>query len=69
MPGQVFGPDRPTAALRAINRLASLEERAAQFGWWVPGWLQEQLTAAREERSQYADYGDAAAALDRVGRA
>ena len=31
--------------------------------------VQEQLTAAREERSQYADYGDAAAALDRVGRA
>lgn len=63
---QVFGPQRPVAALRAINRLAQVQERVAEYPFGAPRWLLESLAIAQDGRDMYAEYADAATAQARI---
>jgi len=57
----VFGPDRPTAAYRAITELEQAREACTGSDT-----TRARLVQAEAVRAQYAEYGDAAAALDRA---
>lgn len=60
-PAPVFGPERPGAAYKAITELD--QARDAYTG---SDASRARLRRAEAIRAQYAEYGDAAAALDRA---
>ena len=66
MSTQVFGPDRPRAAVRAIQALEDARETYATYGGWAPESAVRRLAQARIDRDNYAEYGSLAAALDRA---
>lgn len=56
--GQVFGPGRPAAAVRAIADLQAAEREAQRYSLWPPAHISERLRQARAAREAYAEYGD-----------
>lgn len=55
---QVFGPDRPTAARRAIVELQAAREALPTWPYPDSPGASERYRIALAEREQYAEYGD-----------
>ena len=68
---QVFGPERPQAAHRAITRYESLlaryeQEETGFSDYSASPALKAALAAAKADRENYSEFGSAAAAADRM---
>lgn len=57
LPAPVFGPDRPAAAILAIQELTQAREAASRV-CWTNEPARERVRRAAAIRAQYAEYGD-----------